>query len=178
MARQFGQGLEHRPARGKEFVALEVVVKHLSARRDAGLRGQAGQAQRVGTRVEPFPLHPRRADVGAIQGGIKVGRGQRRRGQVRHVEDLPRDLIHVKAPWPALLHQLEPGLVVAVDQLVGHLAGGRLVGQFERLGTEPLHADDGHHRVGDDPTDSGAWLKLFELDHAARSARATAAPRA
>ena len=76
--------------------------------------------------------------------------------------------VAVEAPRPALLHELEARLVVAIEQLVRHLAGGRLVGELERLGAEPLHADDDHDRVGDDPPHRCTWLKLFELDHASR----------
>ncbi len=59
--------------------------------------------------------------------------------------------VAVEAPRPALLDQVEPRLVVAIEQLVRHLAGGRLVGELERLGAEPLHADDGDHRAGTMP---------------------------
>jgi len=51
--------------------------------------------------------------------------------------------IAIKAPGTALLDDLEAGFVVPVDQLVGHFAVGRLVGQLQRLGAEPLHVDDG-----------------------------------
>ena len=76
--------------------------------------------------------------------------------------------VAVETPRPALLHELEPGLIVAIEQFVRDLAGGRLVGEFEGLGAEPLHADDDHHRVGNDPPHRCTWLKFFELDHASR----------
>ena len=41
--------------------------------------------------------------------------------------------IAVEAPGPALLHHLQARLVVAVEQLVRHLALGCLVGEFKRL---------------------------------------------
>ena len=59
--------------------------------------------------------------------------------------------VAVEAPRSALLYQLEPWLVVTIEQLVSHPAGGCLVGELERLRAEPLHADDGHHRVRHDP---------------------------
>ena len=49
--------------------------------------------------------------------------------------------VPVKAPGPTFLDDLEAGLVVAIQELVGNSAGGVLVGQLERLGPEPLHAD-------------------------------------
>ena len=54
--------------------------------------------------------------------------------------------VAVEAPRPALLDDLEARLVVAVEQLVRDLAGRVLVGQLERLGAEPLHADDRDQR--------------------------------
>jgi hypothetical protein len=73
--------------------------------------------------------------------------------------------VAVEAPRPALLDDFEPGLVVPVDQLVGHLAGGRFVGQLERLGAKPLHADDGDEAVRQEATDGGVRPEIFELDH-------------
>ena len=60
------------------------------------------------------------------------------------------------------------GSSCAVEQLVGDLAGGRLVGQLERLGAEPLHADDRDQRVGQDAADGGVGLEIFEADHRRR----------
>ena len=74
--------------------------------------------------------------------------------------------VAVEAPGPALLDDLEPRLVVAVEQLVGDLAGRRLVGQLQRLGTEPLDADHGDQRIGQDAADGSVGLEVFEL-HAA-----------
>ena len=61
---------------------------------------------------------------------------------VRLGDQAEQRAVAVEAPGPALLDDLEARLVVAVEQFVGHLAGGRLVGQFQGLGAEPLHADD------------------------------------
>ena len=54
----------------------------------------------------------------------------------------------VEAPRPSLGDNLEPGFVVTVEQLVGDRAGRRLVGELERRGAEPLHADDGDRPSG------------------------------
>ena len=83
--------------------------------------------------------------------------------------------VAVEAPRPALLDQFESRFVVAIEQLVRHLARGRLVGEFERLGAEPLDADDRHEGVGQDAPDGGVGLNVFELDHAA-SLRASTLP--
>ena len=49
--------------------------------------------------------------------------------------------VPVEAPGPAFLDDLEAGLVVAIQELVGNPARGVLVGQLERLRPEPLNAD-------------------------------------
>ena len=73
--------------------------------------------------------------------------------------------VAVEAPGPALLDDFEAGLVVAVEQLVRDLAGGRLVGELEGLGAEPLHADDGDEPVRQDAADGGVGLEVFEAAH-------------
>src|SRR5262245_14985261 len=73
--------------------------------------------------------------------------------------------VAVEAPRPALLNDVETGFIVAVEQLVGYLAGWRLVGQLQRLGAEPLHV---HHRdegVRQHPTNGGIGLQILEPAH-------------
>ncbi len=67
-----------------------------------------------------------------------------------------RRAVAVEAPRPALLDDLQPRLVVPVEQLVGDLAGGGLVGQLKRASTEPLDADDGDGSVREDAADGGS----------------------
>ena len=71
--------------------------------------------------------------------------------------------VAVEAPGPADLDDFQVGLVVAVQKLVGDLAGGRLVGQLERFGAEPLHADDRGEAVGQNAPYRGVGLEIFEL---------------
>ena len=71
--------------------------------------------------------------------------------------------VAVETPGPALLQQLQAGLVVTVEQLVGDLAGRGLVGQLQGLGTEPLDTDHRHQGIGDDAANGGVGLELFEL---------------
>lgn len=59
----------------------------------------------------------------------------------------------------------EACLVVAIEQLVGDPAGGRLVGQIERGGPEPLGAHDGDDAVRHDAADCRVGRELFEPDH-------------
>jgi len=70
--------------------------------------------------------------------------------------------VAIEAPRPALLHDLESRLVMPVQQFVGHLTGGRLVGELDGFGAEPLHADDGDGAVGQDAADGGGRLELFK----------------
>ena len=89
----------------------------------------------------------------------------RKADAVRLGDQAEQGAVAVETPGPALLHELEARLVVAVEQLVGHLAGGRLVGEFEGLGAEPLHADDRDEAVRKDAAHRGVGLKVFEPNH-------------
>ena len=66
--------------------------------------------------------------------------------------------VAIKAPWAALFNDLETRLVVAVKKFVGHFAGGRLIGQFERLRAEPLHVDDRDEAIRQNAPDGGFGL--------------------
>ena len=78
--------------------------------------------------------------------------------------DQPKERpVAVEAPGPPLGDDLQAGLVVAVQQLVGDRAGQRLVRQLERLRAEPLHADDRDHAVGMHTPDGATWSKVFKL---------------
>ena len=74
-----------------------------------------------------------------------------------------RHLAEMELAVPASLHDFETRLVVPVDNLVRHLADGRLVRQFKRVGTVPLHADNGHQCVRQYATHSCVWLEVFKL---------------
>ena len=85
--------------------------------------------------------------------------------------------VAVEAPRPPLGNDLEPGLVVAVEQFVGDRAGRRLVGQLERFRAEPLHADDRDQAVGMHAADGVTGLQIFKLhDSLGRLASAGGAP--
>ena len=93
---------------------------------------------------------------------------QQRVEQVREADALgfghepEQGAVAVEAPWPPLGDDLEPVLVVAVEQLVGDRAGRRLVRQLERLRAEPLHAHDRHDAVGMHASDGAARTKVIE----------------
>ncbi len=56
--------------------------------------------------------------------------------------------VAVEAPGAALLRQRQARLGVAVEDLVGDLAVGGLIGQLQRLAAESLDAHDGHQGIG------------------------------
>ena len=82
--------------------------------------------------------------------------------------------VAVEAPGPSALDELEPGLVVAIQDLVRNLAGMCFVRELERLGAKPRDVDDNHECVRPDSPDRGIRLKVFEFDHAKRPAAAVA----
>ena len=94
---------------------------------------------------------------------------QQRVEQVREADALrfghqpEQRAVAVEAPRPPLDDDLEPGLVVAVEQFVGDRAGRRLVGQLERFRAEPLHADDRDQAVGMHAADGATGLQVFKL---------------
>src|SRR5262249_32830245 len=83
--------------------------------------------------------------------------------------------VSVEAPRAAFFDDLQARLVVAIEQLIRHLAGSRLVSQLERLGAVPLHAHDRHEGIRKDAAHRRAGLKVVELDRGAPS-RARALP--
>ena len=164
-------------ARADDQAALEVAAGDQlldeQARHDrlagAGVVGEQ-EAQRLARQhglVDGGDLVRQRFDDGGVDREHRVEE-MRETDALRLGDETEQRAVAVEAPRPTLLHQFEPGLVVPIEQFVRHLAGGRLVGQLEGLGAEPLHADDDHHRVGDDAPHRGTWLKFLELDHAAR----------
>lgn len=72
---------------------------------------------------------------------------------------------NVSAPGPSLLHDLQPRLVMAVQQLVRDLPLGSLVGEFECFRPEPLDADDRDEAVREDAPNGGTCREVFETGH-------------
>ena len=71
--------------------------------------------------------------------------------------------VAVEAPRPALLHEIEPQLVVPVEQLVRDLSRCSLVSQLECLGAEPLDVDHCDEGVREEAPDGCVGLKGFEF---------------
>lgn len=103
--------------------------------------------------------------------GKLVGDRQDRVEQVREANSLSfgdqakERPVAIEAPGAAEFHNLDPRLVVAVEQLVGHLASRRLVGQLDRLRAEPLHADHRDQRVGQDAAHRRVGEQVIEFGH-------------
>ena len=79
-----------------------------------------------------------------------------------------KSAVAVEAPRAALLYNLQPRFVVAIEQLVGDLSRWRLVGQLQRLGAEPLDRYDGDQAVRENAADGGVGEELFQGSHAGR----------
>ena len=71
--------------------------------------------------------------------------------------------VSVEAPWPAGFDDLNPGFVMAVQELIGDLTRRCLVRQLKRFGAEPLHADHRDEGVGQDAAHRGVGLEIFQL---------------
>jgi len=50
--------------------------------------------------------------------------------------------VAVETPGATLFHQIKSNFIVAIEELVGHLSGGCLVGELKGLRTKPLNADN------------------------------------
>ena len=79
--------------------------------------------------------------------------------------------IAVETPRPPFLDDLQIGLAVAVQQLVADPAGRVLVGEFDRVGSEPLDADDSDDARRQDAADGAIRFDIFEAGQ--RHARST-----
>jgi hypothetical protein len=51
--------------------------------------------------------------------------------------------IAIKAPGSTLLNDLKARFIVAIEQFIGDFASSGFVGEFYRIGAEPLDANDG-----------------------------------
>ena len=75
--------------------------------------------------------------------------GEQRIEQVGQIDpvclrDQAKELpVAIEAPWATVFEDLQPRLVMPIEQFVRNAAGCRLVRQFKSLGAKPLHA---HHR--------------------------------
>ena len=82
------------------------------------------------------------------------------------MNDPDKDLSRIRSQlrrWDS--DDIEAGLVVAIQELVGNSARGVLVGQLERLGPEPLDVHNGHQGIRQDAAQRSVGLKVFELAH-------------
>ena len=105
---------------------------------------------------------------GIDQGGVDRQQRVEQVGQADAVglgDQAELGAVTVEAPGAALLDQVQPGFVTAVEQFVGHLAAGRLVGQFKSLRAKPLDADNGHQAVRQESADGGVRFEIFEDYH-------------
>ena len=57
---------------------------------------------------------------------------------------------------------------MTIEQLVGNTTRGPLVGQLQRLGAEPLDADNRDNLIWQNASDCGGWQEVFEAGHVLR----------
>src|SRR6266566_8867860 len=62
-------------------------------------------------------------------------------------DEAEESTVCVKAPRPPQLDDLDPLFVVTIEEFVCDFSVRGLVGEFERLRAEPLHADDDAYRL-------------------------------
>ena len=60
-------------------------------------------------------------------------------------------------------------LVVSIEQFVGHLTSGSLVGEIKGVGAKPLHANNRDEAVRQDSAYHCTGLKVFESNHSGPS---------
>ena len=135
----------------------------------AGVVGQH-KAQRLARQhrfVHGRDLVRQRLDVGGMDGQQRVEEvGQADALRLGHQAE--EGAVAVKAPGAALLDEFQARFVMAEEQLVGRLAGRRFVGKLQGFGAVPLHVDDRDEAVGQDATEGGIGLEIFEADHRRR----------
>ncbi len=71
--------------------------------------------------------------------------------------------VAVEAPGAGLLGDVDAGFVVAVEELVGDVAGGCLVCQLDGVVPVPLHVDHCDEAVCQDALDSGVGCEFFQF---------------
>ena len=148
-------------------VAARDELLHEQARHDrlSGAR-IVGQEEAQGLSWQHLPVHRRdlvrqRLDPRRVDG--QHGVEEVRQPNAEGLRDEPEEgAVSVEAPRPALLDDLQAGLVVPVEQLVGDFTFGGPVGQLQCFGPEPLDADDGGHAVRERPAHLGAGGEVFQ----------------
>ena len=161
-------------ARADDQAALQVAAGDQLLDEQARHDGLAGarivgeqEAQRLARQhrlVDGRDLVRQRLDDRGVDGQHRVE--EMREADAMRLGDEPEQVpVAVEAPRPPLRHDLEPRLVVTIEQLVGDLAAGVLVGELERLRAEPLHADDSDQAIRQDALHRRIRLKVFEFAH-------------
>ncbi len=129
----------------------------------AGVVGQQ-KAQRLARQhrlVDRRDLVGQRLDERGVdrQHGVKQ---VRQVDAVRFGDQAEQRAVAVEAPGPPLLDNLQPRLVVAVEDLVRDATLGRPVDQRERAPAVPFDAHDRDSPVGQEAAHGGVGLQVFE----------------
>ena len=152
--------------------ALEVAAGDQLLDEEAGHDGLAG-ARIVGEEE----AQGRAGQHGLVDGGDLVGKGldvggvdgQQGVEEVGEADALglgdeaEKGAVAIEAPGAGLLGDVDAGLVVAVEELVGDIAGGCFVGQLDGVFSVPLHVDHRDEAVCQDALDSGVGCEFFQF---------------
>ena len=167
-------------ARTNHQAALQVAARDQLLHQEAGHDGLAGagvvrqqEAQRLARQhglVYRRDLVRQRFDDGGMHRQHRVEQ-VRQPDALRLGDQAEERAVAVEAPGAAVLDDLKACLVVAIQQLIRHPAGRRLVRELQRLRAEPLDTDHRHQGIGQYPAHRRVRLQLFELAHPDRLQR-------
>jgi len=73
--------------------------------------------------------------------------------------------VSIEAPRPSFLNHLYPGLVVPIEQYVGHMAFRVLICKFYRVRTVPPGPDHGYQAIGADAAHRRIGQKFLKSTH-------------
>ena len=137
---------------GHDGLAGAGVVGEEEAQRRTGQHGLVDGGDLVGER-----LHV---------GGVDGQQGVEEMGEADALglgNEAEEGAVAVEAPGAGLFGDADAGLVVAVEEFVGDLAGGRFVGQLDGVVPVPLHVDHRDEAVCQDALDSGVGCEFFQF---------------
>ena len=163
--------LLHEGAWADDQAAFEVAARDQLLDQEAGHDRLAGPGIIREQEAQRLARQHLLVDRGDLVGeGIDQGRVDRQDGveQVGEADAVglgdqaEQRTVAVEAPRPSGLGNLEARLVVAIQDLVGDLAGGGLVRQLDRVRAEPLRVDHGDEGVRDEAPDRRSWGQRFE----------------
>jgi hypothetical protein len=81
---------------------------------------------------------------------------------MRFGDEAEQMAVTVETPWATVLHYLEAGLIMTVNEFVCYATSRSLVREFERLRAKPLNADHRDELVREYTPDGGGGLEILK----------------